>query len=204
MCPPQREAKQSEPAVVGQLAQRMPLLLLIISLPLGESALLIHFGHSLCLWRRFFLAPEEPFHGSPSHFTLSVLKARHKPLAHLGTDGEGKESPKSQCCPAGPFLLLDRQGDAARPQRRQAPSTSRSPPPGGICSPHSVTSQGNESQGARAQTSHVLRGRGGRQGLHCTTCIGLVSRPSRLEHQLPPGNAHPPQIPPAVPMPTDP
>lgn len=34
----------------------------------------------------------------PPHLMLSVLKARHKPLAHLGTDVEGKENPRSQCC----------------------------------------------------------------------------------------------------------
>lgn len=93
---PQREAKQPEPAVAGQLAPKMPLLLLIISLHLSRTALLIHFGKPLCLRRLGFFGTQRAFSLIP--LPLHALVPRHKSLAHLGTDGESKESPKFQRC----------------------------------------------------------------------------------------------------------
>lgn len=137
---------------------KMPSLLLIISLPLGESAL-IHFGQSLCLWRLLFLAPEEPFRGSPPHIMLLVLKARHKALAHLGTDGEGRDPRISVLpgCTQVPSTLGSGGRCSSTPDADKPPAQAGSLCPGASRAPTTThpKEMSPKEPGLRQATSHV-------------------------------------------------
>ncbi|XP_053926926.1 uncharacterized protein LOC128852656 [Cuculus canorus] len=134
---------------------------------------------------------------------LWVLKASCKPRAHLGTVGEGKESLKPQRClaaqqvpstPGSVDMKLDPVAD--KPPAQAAPLyMGASAAPTGKHPKQVNSKEPGFSQG----TSHgppPPKGKG-RQGLHCITCISLVSRPSQLKQQLPPGQTHAPPLDPA-------
>lgn len=122
---------------------------IINNFPASEQNCIPHpFWEASLSLETVFLGTRRAFSWFPLPLHTPGLKTRSESLAHLGNNGESKESPKFHCCRY--FLPLDWHKDAEKP-----PAQAGLLCLGGICSPHSNASQGDESRRVRAQTSHI-------------------------------------------------